>query len=511
MLTININKDYYAVIETDNSRLFNLIVRSFTRTETRYDYFARKYYNIDVKYYSLVKNSKTNKQNIKVKAGLIPFLCRSLNKNNIEYKVNDFSKSINLDKIRVITHLNEKVTLRDYQISAVKAAFYHKNCCIQLPTGSGKSEVSASIIKTFLNIYNDEAVLYVVPTVALQREAKSRFNKYGIETNTEYPIQKSKTNILTYMGLIRADTKKLDYKQRDLVGCIIFDESQHLSSTKGCNIVHKFNNVRMRIGTSATPTEVQSSKEKMYLKDLVANELKVFGCTGGIGYKRSVEETIEDNFITPFEVNVIDFEMDKKYSLSYEETDWFSIKNELLKSEQRANFTAKLVRKVFTEKTFNTIALLIPEVKWSRIYMQILANLFFDIGNIKIYELHGQGIIYEYIKNHPVKLKDNEAEIAMENIRNPKIKTIFSATSFFTEGIDIPNLQALFNVGGGKSVIRVKQQLGRVMRMFKNKEKAYVYEIRDISSLVLLSQFRKRLAIYEDEYNAEIKYLNKKY
>lgn len=509
MLKITINKDYYAIIDTDNIKLFNLIIKSFTRIETRYDYFARKYYNVNIKYYTTITDKKTNRKNIKIKAGLVYFLCNSLKANNISYDIYDSSKSINLNKISVITHLNDQVTLRKYQVDAVKSAFYYKNCCIQLPTGSGKSEVSASIIKTFLNVYSDEAVLYVVPTIALQKEAKDRFNKYNIETNTEYPIIKGKVNILTYMGLIRADTNKLDYRQKNLVGCVIFDESQHLSSTKGSNIIHKFSNVRMRIGTSATPTEENSDKNKIYLKELNTKELKVFGCTGNIMYKRNIEETIEDNYITPVEVNIVNFEMDKKYCLSYEENDWHSIKNYLLKSDQRADFTAKFVNFIFSKKQFNTVALLIPEVKWSRIYMQKIANIYFNNQSIKIYELHGQGIIYEFIKGEPVKLKITEAEIAMQNIRNSEIKTIFSATSFFTEGIDIPNLQALFNVGGGRSVIRVKQQLGRVMRMFKNKEKAYIYEIRDISSLVLLSQFRKRLAIYEDEYNAEIKYLNK--
>ena len=163
---------------------------------------------------------------------------------------------------------------------------------IQLPTGTGKSEISAAIIKTYIYNYPEEAVVYLVPTIALQKDASNRFTKYGIDVNTKLPLKVGCVNIFTYMFMNRVGKDRFDYKQRNLVGAILYDEAQHLKGDKTSKIVHGFKNLRLNLGISATPSDC-SDEYKKYLKELNSTELTVFGSTGKIVYMMQINESID--------------------------------------------------------------------------------------------------------------------------------------------------------------------------------------------------------------------------
>lgn len=497
MFTINIKNDYFGYLNTDDSKLFKLLLKSFTRIYSEYNVFFKSYKNVTKKYYTLVNKGKI----IKVKAGFIQYLCKSLDDKNIKYILIDNRPKLKLIN-NIITNLNSEVKLRDYQIQAVRRAINNRFCCLQLPTGTGKTEISASIIKT---IYNTEkgAFLYVVPTISLMKEAKKRFIDYGIEVNTEYPIKEDVVNILTYMSLVRANKDKLSNKQKDLVKYIIFDEVHHIGGEKNSKIVHMFRNLKLCVGMSATI--VDSIDNKIYLKDFNNKELNIIGCTGSIVFSKSINESIDANFVTPIKIFYRDFIMKNKNYIKQDfGSDWIAIKNNILKSEDRATFVANYVKYIIDTFHFHTLALLIPEIEWSHLYMNNIKNTLVSY-NTRLFELQGGGRIYEYI-NGNLKYLDTEEDKqdALDAICDTNTNTIFSATTFFFEGINIKNIQALLNCYGGKDFKRVKQQCGRAMRLFDNKDVAYIFEIRDLESNVLLSQFNKRMDIYIKDFDASV-------
>lgn len=356
------------------------------------------------------------------------------------------------------------------------------------------TEVSASIIKTYLKNSN-KAALYVVPTIRLQKEAKERFEKYGIDVSIKpKTIIKGKVNILTYLGLVRSN---LDASYKNTVGLLIFDEAQHLKAAKNSNIVHNFHNLDMCIGLSATLTE--NIQIKTQLNKLNNDDFGVFGSTGYPVYYKSIEETINDKFVTPIEVHVLLNYNDIK--LSRDEMDWHTVKKEVLMSDDRTKYISEYITGVIKENNYNTMCILIPEVKWSQQFMLEFSKHYNDC---KLYLTYGSDRYDEIIDGKIIKLDAEEKTKALENIKNPNIRTVFSATSYMYEGIDITNMQALVNVYGGKSSTRVKQQIGRATRLFKDKDKAFIYEICDINNPILKNQFNARLNIYRKEYKAEI-------
>lgn len=504
MININIKKDYFAYITTDSKYLWELLIKSFTRRNREFNHFYKMYEYVDKKHYSLVNKGSC----IKVKAGLIQFLCKSLDKNKIAYNILDERERIILGKdFKIISHLSDDIKLRNYQLDAVKEVFKNPFGVIQLPTGTGKSEISAAVIKTYVYNYPKEAVIYLVPTIGLQKEASDRFSKYGIDINTKLPLKVGCVNIFTYMFLNRVSNDKFDYKQRNLVGAILYDEAQHLKGDKTSKIVHKFRNLRLNLGISATPSDC-SDEHKKYLKELDSTELTVFGSTGRIVYLMRIDESIDMDFVTPIEVHVAKFY--GRFLDGNDQFDWSKVKQLHLKSEQRAEFVAEYTKHICDDANLNTVVLLIPEIEWSGLYMRYVKKAYMNDAdsNVRFFEFYGGNVIYEYKDDaeNPVRLSTEEKKEAMDAVLNPNIKTIFSATTWFYEGINIPNIQAIINCYGGRDSKRVKQQCGRAMRLFKDKSVAYIHEIEDVNNIVLMSQFTRRLGIYIDEYNADIKY-----
>lgn len=490
MILINVKSDYFAYILCETKEQFDEIKKLFTRSVKKYNNWYKIYENIIVKHFTLVDNGTV----IKVKAGLVDYLVDYLKKNNFKYILKDNRKPINIPTEFIFSILNEKVTLRNDQQSAVLKILKYKYCCVQLPTSSGKTEISASIIKTYLQCTDNRAVLYVVPTVKLQKEAEERFNTYNIPTNSKLPILLNKVNIITYMSLIKSS---IDYRERDSVGCLIFDEAHHIAAKKSSKIVHDYKKLELCVGLSATITKDIETKNS--IEDLDDADFNVFGCTGKPVYYKSIESTIEDKVITPIEIRVLN-NPEQVYLSDYEISDWHLIKQKVLMSEKRVDLVARYTKHVLDDGNLNTICLLIPEVKWSQQYMLALSKY---IKNARIILMYGGNEYDEVIEGKIKHLNKKEKQEAEQAIRNPEVKTIFSATTFFFEGINITNLQAIINVYGGRSTIRVKQQAGRVVRLFNDKNIAYIHEIYD-KTPVLMSQLKARLNIYKKEYNAEI-------
>lgn len=497
MLIITIKRDNYAYFSCNKGdKLFSLLLASFTRKEKEYNNYYRIWETRIKKVYSLLDNGET----LRVKAGLIPYLCNSLIANNIDFKIEDKRKTIN-SNFTPIYELNNEIKLRDNQIEAVNNVIRDRFCYVQIPTSGGKTEISASLIKSFLKCYSTEAVLYIVPTKKLQEEATERFIKYNIPVNNKLPIIKGEANVLTYASITRATTSKFDYIQRNSIGMFIVDEAHHLSADKLSNVVHNLHNLRFSVGMSATPSN--DTQVKHYLKELNYKEMLVYGCTGVCSYRLEILDVIEKNLVTKIKVDVLS----NTVNYTYEENDWNLIKNVILKDKNRAVRIAKYVKYIVDTLNLNTISLLTAEVEFSSIYMKEIFNEFKD-DDVYIFELYGgnSAVIYNKDGSTTKVNKEQGINYIYDMIRNPNIKTIFSCTSFFYEGINIINLQAIVNCYGGRDSKRIKQQVGRCMRLFEGKDIAYIYEIQDIGNAVLENQFNKRIGIYEKEYNADITY-----
>jgi superfamily II DNA or RNA helicase len=92
----------------------------------------------------------------------------------------------------------------------------------------------------------------------------------------------------------------------------------------------------------------------------------------------------------------------------------------------------------------------------------------------------------------------NDREKTKAGLINKKIKACI-ATTTWTEGVDIPNLDCVIMAGGGKSEIQTLQRLGRGLRKTEDKDSVIVIDFLDLTHTHLIRQTGERLATYSEQ------------
>ena len=72
------------------------------------------------------------------------------------------------------------------------------------------------------------------------------------------------------------------------------------------------------------------------------------------------------------------------------------------------------------------------------------------------------------------------------------------ATKLADEGLDLPEVDCLILVAPGRSPLRLRQQVGRVMRVCPGKRSSVVYDLSDMGSHSLKMQLHERLRTYRN-------------
>ena len=113
---------------------------------------------------------------------------------------------------------------------------------------------------------------------------------------------------------------------------------------------------------------------------------------------------------------------------------------------------------------------------------------------------------------HTVELIDGETDMDMRNAilegaRQEKVKILLGST-IADEGLDCPALKVLILTASGKSSTRAFQRVGRVLRLYKGRNIAYVYDFMDMNK-TFYKHFLYRKALYctEPEWKKNISYI----
>ena len=67
------------------------------------------------------------------------------------------------------------------------------------------------------------------------------------------------------------------------------------------------------------------------------------------------------------------------------------------------------------------------------------------------------------------------------------------------EGLDVPALDTLILAGGGRSSTRAFQRIGRVLRLYKGKTRATVFDFDDKTNRMLQNHSKARMKYYRTE------------
>ena len=372
-------------------------------------------------------------------------------------------------------NLNTPFPLRSYQYQCVGEAITRKRAILLSPTGSGKSFIIYTLIRWYLENYNDK-VLIIVPTTSLVEQMNSDFWEYGFDVDNEvHKIYSGKDKNTDKRVIVSTwqSIYKLPKVWFEQFGAVFGDECHGFKSKSLMNIMNKATNAEFRFGTTGTLDGSQTH-------ELVLQGL--FGKT----YRVTTTKQLQDNdTLAKLEIRrlVLDYKEDIRRDFgkqTYQDEIDFIVSH-----EKRNNF----IRNLALDLKGNTLIL----YNYVEKHGKPLFNLIRDKAdeNRKVFFVSGE-----------VATSDREAIRGIVEKQGSAI--IVASLGTFSTGINIRNLHNIIFASPSKSQIRVLQSIGRGLRKSDDGSATTLYDISDDISWKKRQNYSlihswERLKIYQNE------------
>ena len=407
--------------------------------------------------------------------GLLPRVCRFLDKKNIKYKLEFPGSYRTLPKFKAIKefHFVDKVEVRKEQIDAANEALILGRGIIHAATNAGKTEVAGGIIAEIeRQTGRVPRVLFLVHRVGLVQQTVERFSKHLPASIRICMLGAGEKEVLRGPGVIVSTVQTAS----NLLGnprfetfqekcdCLFIDEF-HLNKAWACSKIGKQNSAPMRIGLSGTID--YENKVKM---------LHYTGMTGPIISQIRNKELVDlgrsaKPIITFKEVKAEQIPKKLKYAGAY---NLGIVKNDV-RNEM-------VVRDVLRHLEKNRK----PLVTVSRIAHGLtLKQMLEKRLDFRIEFLSGSSSIHHRKK-------------VISQFEKGKVAVLI-ASPIFDTGVDIPAISGWVNAAGGKGWELVLQRLGRVLRRKKGVNKVWINDYVDKHNIYLFRHSLARIRHYQKE------------
>jgi superfamily II DNA or RNA helicase len=356
------------------------------------------------------------------------------------------------------------MNLREYQQKAVEWA-KTSDGLIVAPAGSGKTWIAASIIKHFLE----------------QHHLKDYPCKIGWLAPTRETCQQARTS-LRVAGVpdeivdVRCPHESVDFSKKDM---LIVDEAKHSPAAGWRRIIESCNGIRY--GFDATPwgddpdrntvtrtlfrnrtyeisrTDIGDSLADAYLQLSDATDLNL---------KQKIDDNIDRLFVTRRRYMRISDEDLKKMCA------WESLVDiGICQNRERNNYAINYAVEHLDMQTL----ILIPRI---------------TLGEDYEHRIPGSLLVHS-------KIGKKQRKAAMEEFKAGNLRTMI-ATSLADEGLDLPNVELLIMVSGGRSSQKTIQRASRALRKTETKNCATIVDFSDKFHPIGAFHAKKRMTCYRE-------------
>lgn len=412
----------------------------------------------------------------KITTGLLPFglyheLINFLEKNEIKYILddnilNDITPKEIEDFHLATKNFNPEMSHREYQLSAAKKILEIRRGILEHPTGSGKTVTSYLILNYLLQKgYKD--ILFIVPNKSLLAQTYAAFEKYGFSLDLlgkYFGDEKDDTKTIT-IGTWQSLSKNIKLLNKTKI--IICDEVHGVKAKELTELLKNCINSEYRIGVTGS---------------LPRDETNRFSIIGGIGPVIDKIETnkliFDEKVLSEISIKIFDLEYPKSLKKLVKE---YKDEKAIIKSYDVRKKLFKTIINHYVKPGENCLVLF-DEIELGKNYKEFIEPHF---PNKKIYWIVGA-----------TKIMEREEIRLLTNIQKDVI--VFGSLGTCSTGIDIPRLHHIIFLFSGKSVIRIKQSIGRGMRLHNEKENVVIYDIADGLKFGR-RHLLERMKIYADE------------
>lgn len=406
-----------------------------------------------------------------VYSGLLPYIIAILKKNNIAYHIDDC-------RVKPDKKFNWRIVngfmLRDYQKRIVDQLQSTSRMTIFAATSAGKTFILANIC-----IQTGCTTLVIAPKISLSIQLRNEFHTFlGIKIGL---INGATSDYLDDnkqpLPIIVATPQSLR-RYPELVAnteAILFDEVHNLPAKCIRDIAFAAKNAYYRIGCSGSPW--RDDGQTLVIDAALAPR--------NPHDRISASELINQHVLTPIDITFINCDSHCAWEGSYIATYMKGV----VYNDTRNQYIVRLAQQ-HVNANHPTI-ILVSKTKHGELLMNLLHK---KIQN-KTYIINHESKNYVV---HTIEFLSGQHDI---NFREAVFKSIRQgttklcvATTILDEGVSISNLQCLIMAQGGCSTTRLFQRIGRVIRKYADKNKAYVYDFMDSNpTLYAHSQIRLQL------------------
>lgn len=360
----------------------------------------------------------------------------------------------------------------EYQTKGVHIAINFRHLRLLLDTSAGKSYLIylyCLYLKQNLLRANTK-ILILVPRTLLVRQLPKDFKEYSSsdeiicdELMGDNGVEREGSNVV--VGNITTVAKKpVSWFQQ--FGAIVIDEAHKIGNASTQNVMNAMfqnPNCDYILSMSGTFEEVDNGATER-------NEFKAvteMAYLGAILQKLYVEDLRKFNTIADADVKIFKFNADYELCKSYynhpdcvDEGGRFLFESSYIQGIERYRY---LINAIASDAEFNQV-LLFNSKKFLRL-MALECEKYLKEKNIKkrVYVIDGD-----------VKTDDRDVIIKELNTRNDGI--LFAMYEILSTGVSVKSLNGIHLVDSTKSLTRVRQSIGRVLRLHPSKTKALIYD-----------------------------------
>ena len=349
--------------------------------------------------------------------------------------------------------------LRPYQQRAVEWANQGDGLIIA-PAGCGKTVIASSIIKHYCQ-WPDWTFGWIAPTRETCQQAIASLEAVGVDTSRVE---------------VRCPHESVDFSRKKL---IIVDEAKHAPADSWRRIIESCNG--LRFGFDATPWSDDSERNEILRKlfrntqfeikreelgNVLAHATVYMSSATDFLIQRKIDDYIEKLFT----------ERKRYMRISQPELRamcaWEAITEIGIVGNKQRNGAAIMFANCGGH---SPTLVLVPRVTLGEEYAKAIGDAV---------------LVYS-------KMPKKARREAMEEFKAGNIKTMI-ATSLADEGLDLPNVETLVMVSGGRSAQKTIQRASRALRRADGKDQAFIHDFKDNFHPLAQAHANKRIKCYKE-------------
>jgi superfamily II DNA or RNA helicase len=334
------------------------------------------------------------------------------------------------------------VELYDYQKNIVDQIHNEfENCqsvLLQMPTGTGKTEVFSQIIKDYYTNFPDNRIIVIVHREQLMNQIKVRLRKFNLVADTVESSKKINENPKIHICMRQTLIKRNPLFSKPSL--IIIDEAHHAASNENLQLLNKYKGENTKLlGVTATPIRLDGkSLSDIFQKIIESNPFSWF----------------IPRYLSPL----------KYYGIRGSKARLNKLNIHKIRNDYDDESSYQMMREDRVMKEIITSYTTLAEGKKTLIFC-VNQEHAIDVKQ----RFDEVGILSEIINS---KTKRDDRLVILKKFDENKISILINI-EIFTEGFDCPDIEVVILARPTQSLALYLQMIGRVTRKSIDGSKKY--------------------------------------